>query len=73
MDRWLAAFKLIGIGWFVSLCVVLGVLGGRWLDGKVDSGPLWLMIGLLTGIFVAFYGVYRMLPEVTYRQNEGSG
>jgi len=69
-DRRLAAFKLIGIGWFVSACVVLG---GRWFDGKMDSGPLWLIIGLLTGIFIAFYGVYRMLPEVTYRQNKGSG
>lgn len=72
MNRWLAALRLIGIGWFVSACIVLGVLAGRWLDGKLNSEPIFLIIGLLTGVFAAFYGVYRMLPGVTNKRNKGS-
>lgn len=40
--------------------MVLGILGGLWLDNKFDQSFYWL-IGLLLGIFVAFWGVYRML------------
>lgn len=33
---------------------------GVWVDGKVGSEPLFLLIGLLFGIVVAFYGTYKM-------------
>ena len=72
MNRWLAALKLVGVGWYISVCILLGVLAGRWLDGKLNSEPLWLIIGLLLGVIVAFYGVYRMLPGVTNRRNKGN-
>lgn len=72
MNRWLAALKLIGIGWFVSACIVLGVIAGHWLDGKLNSGPLLLIVGLLSGIGGAFYGVYRMLPRITNNRDKGN-
>ena len=72
-DRWLAALRLIGVGWFVVICILLGVLGGHWLDEKTGLSPLWLLIGLFTGIFAAFYGVYRMLPRIINRRNKGNG
>lgn len=72
MNRWLAALKLVGVGWYISVCILLGVLVGRWLDGKLNSEPLWLIIGLLLGVIVAFYGVYRMLPGAANRRNKGN-
>jgi hypothetical protein len=38
-----------------------GVYLGVWLDGKVDISPLFTLLGLGLGLFVAFYGTYRML------------
>ena len=73
MNRWLAALRLIGVGWYVSVSILLGVLAGRWLDGKLNTEPLLVIIGLLMGIFIAFYGVYRMLPGITNRRDEGNG
>ena len=72
-DRWLAALKLIGVGWFICACILLGALGGHWLDEKTGLTPLWLMIGLFAGIFIAYYGVYRMLPGITNGRNKGNG
>ncbi len=72
MNRWLAALKLVGVGWYISACILLGVLAGRWLDGKLNSEPLWLIIGLLLGVIIAFYGVYRMLLGATNRRNKGN-
>jgi ATP synthase protein I len=58
---WADLLGLVGIGWYIAACIVLGVLGGVWLDGKLNSRPLLTIIGLFLGIIIAFYGVYRML------------
>lgn len=61
MDWRIAAARLAGLGFFVGGAIVLGVMGGRWLDGKLDSEPSWTIAGLVLGILVAFYGVYMMV------------
>ncbi len=61
MKRWEAALRLIGVGWYVAFCIVGGVLGGIWLDGKFNTGHILAIVGLIVGIVLAFYGMYRML------------
>ena len=73
MDKRLAALGLVGVGFFVAGSIILGVVGGRWLDGKLNTEPLFVMIGLLLGIVVAFYGVYTMLrPLMDDKQDKGN-
>ena len=72
MSRWVAALGLTGIGFFVGGSIVLGVVGGRWLDSKLNSEPIWTIVGLILGIAVAFYGVYVMLrPFIGDKRNRG--
>jgi F0F1-type ATP synthase assembly protein I len=54
---------LLGIGWYFALCVVVGVVGGSWLDGRFDTAPLFALIGTFVGLAAALYGGYRMLTE----------
>ncbi len=61
MKRWEAALRLVGMGWYVGICILLGVLGGLWLDNKFGTKPILTIVGLILGVVVAFYGVYRML------------
>jgi F0F1-type ATP synthase assembly protein I len=61
---WVLALKVAGMGWYVALCIVLGVLGGFWLDKKVDASPLFMLLGVVLGVVVAFYGVYKMVVPV---------
>ena len=61
MRRWVAALRLIGVGFFVGGSIVLGVVAGMWLDTRLNSGPIWVIVGLFLGLVIAFYGVYRML------------
>jgi ATP synthase protein I len=61
MGRWEAALRFIGVGWFVGLSILLGVWGGHWLDEKLGTTPVMAIAGLILGLVVAFYGVYRML------------
>ena len=61
MRRWVAALRLVGVGFFVGGSIVLGVVAGMWLDTRLNSGPIWVIVGLFLGLVIAFYGVYRML------------
>ena len=71
MQNWVLAMALIGTGWYVGLALLLGVLGGAWLDGKLGTNPLFIIIGLVVGIMVAFLGVIKMLiPFVQKKRNK---
>ena len=71
MHRWQAALNIIGAGWFIGLSILLGVLAGLWLDGELDTSPLFVMVGLFFGFIVAVYGVYRMLlPLIRNKQSK---
>ena len=72
MNRRVAALKLVGVGWYVGSCIVLGVFGGLWLDNKFNTKPILVIVGLVLGVIIAFYGVYRMiLPNIIKKQNKG--
>ena len=71
MKRWEIAFRFVGVGWFVGVSILLGVLGGLWLDKRLNSQPAFTIAGLMLGIVVAFYGVYRMIiPMFNGRNNK---
>ena len=61
MRRWQAALRLIGVGWYIGISVLLGVFAGVWMDGKFGTKPLFIVLGLILGLIVAVYGVYMML------------
>jgi F0F1-type ATP synthase assembly protein I len=63
LDRLPPTARLIGIGWYFAVCIVVGVVGGLLLDQVAGSRPLLTLLGLLLGLVVAFYGGYRMLVE----------
>jgi F0F1-type ATP synthase assembly protein I len=47
------------VGLEMGLSVVIGVLGGIWLDGKAGTAPLFMLLGLAYGIAAGFRGVMR--------------
>jgi ATP synthase protein I len=74
MSRWVAALRLTGVGFFIGACIVLGTFAGLWLDGKLDTKPIFMIVGLLCGLVVAFYGVYQMLrPLMSNRRDKENG
>ena len=71
MGRWAAALRLTGVGFYVGFSIAGGTLAGLWLDGKLNTRPLFLAGGLLLGVVVAFYGLYHMLkPLINNAQDE---
>ena len=73
MNRWAAALRLTGIGFYIGGCIAGGVYLGVWLDKKFDKSPLFTLVCLGAGLFLAFYGTYRMLlPAIGSGDNEGN-
>jgi len=70
----LRVFRLLGLGWYVALCLVIGVAGGVWLDRQLQLSPLFLLLGLALGLILAFVGLMRMVQEsVDESEENGSG
>ena len=61
MSRWLAAMRLVGVGFFIAGSIVVGVVLGLWLDTRLNTKPVLIIAGLILGISVAVFGVYQML------------
>ena len=62
------------MGWYIGLCIFLGVWGGLWLDNKLNTKPVFIIVGLILGLAVAFYGVYLMVkPLMGNKKNKEDG
>ena len=58
------ALRLLGIGWFVAICIGGGAWGGVWLDERFGVSPVLTLVGLGAGIALAVVGMFRMLSAV---------
>ena len=56
--------RLVGIGWFVAMCIGGGAVVGLLLDRQLETGPILTLVGLCVGIAAAVTGMYRMLMAV---------
>jgi hypothetical protein len=66
MPWWVLALRLTGLGWYIAICVVVGVLGGLGLDKLLDTLPIFTLVGTVLGSIVAFWGVYKMVLPILY-------
>ena len=62
--------RLVGIGWYVAICIGGGAIAGLWLDRKLDLSPLFTLLGLSVGIAIAIIGMYRLLMAVLTSASE---
>ena len=74
MNRRLVALRLLGLGWYVATCIVVGVVAGIFLDSHFGTKPIFTLLGVLLGTAAAFYGLYKMVspllnPGLTTRKD----
>jgi F0F1-type ATP synthase assembly protein I len=55
----LQAFSYSTLGLELVLSIVIGLFGGRWLDGKLGTEPVLTFVGLGFGLAAGFRFVYR--------------
>lgn len=72
-DRLVAAFQLLGVGFFIGGSILGGVWGGIWLDERLETSPALTLVGLFLGLLVAGVGVYRMLLPLLRNGSRNGG
>ncbi len=69
------AYATVGLDFAVA--IVIGILGGHWLDKKLDTLPWVTIIGLLFGVAAGFNLLFkaarRMREEFEREQTERHG
>lgn len=53
--------RLVGFGWYFGACVIVGVVGGYFLDKWLGTKPIFILIGMILGVVAGFYGMFKML------------
>jgi len=55
------ASPYIAASWVMTAALLLGALGGRWLDQRFGTRPLLAMLGLFLGLAVGLYELARVI------------
>jgi len=63
---------MLGIGWHIAFSLILGALGGYWLDKHYDTAPIFTLIGLTLGLAVALGGLYLMIRPLMKEENNNT-
>ncbi len=64
MTRLPPTVRLTGLGFYLALCISGGVFGGVQLDGLLDTGRLFAVLGLFLGLALGLGGSVILLLEV---------
>ena len=70
MEKWVYAFRFVGIGWYIALCIGGGIFGGLWLDSHFGTSIIFTLAGVLLGLVMAALGTYRMIEPLIREQND---
>jgi F0F1-type ATP synthase assembly protein I len=70
MDGLPPSARLVGIGFYIGICIVLGTLGGRELDRALNTDKVFTVAGLGVGLTLALYGAVRQLMDVLEAINQ---
>lgn len=58
------AAPYLHIGWTLAASVLLGTFGGWWLDKKLGTEPLLLIIGAVAGMAAGFIELIRTVSKI---------
>ncbi len=56
-----SANEFAGLGLAMGLAIVLFAVGGNWLDGRLGTKPLFVLLGVFVGFGGGFFSMYSRL------------
>lgn len=68
VSAYLALFSEIAI--ILLITTLLGVLGGYWLDQRLGTLPIFVVMGMLAGFGLGGVGVYRLIVRFLARMDK---
>ncbi|MBI3979108.1 MAG: AtpZ/AtpI family protein [Chloroflexi bacterium] len=68
MTKFLGPLRLIGFGWLIVVAIGLGFFVGYWLDSRLQTTPLFIIVGSTIGVVTGFVAFFRLLTETVREQ-----
>lgn len=62
------AAPYLGLGTTLAVTVLAGLGGGYWLDGRLGTRPVFLLLGGVLGLGVALYHFFKTVARKDERQ-----
>jgi len=66
-----AGQEVAGLGLTMALAIALFAIGGNWVDERLGTGPLFVLLGAFLGFGGGFYRMYAQL--VLKDRKDGGG
>ncbi len=66
-----ASSKFIGHGMSFAASILLFLLGGNWLDGKLGTSPVFALLGMLIGFGAGFWSLYSHVSGLRDAPDDG--
>ena len=63
--EWQPLMGLFSVGTVLVVAIVLGYLGGSWVDGRMGSKPWGLISGVLLGSAAGFVQLFRVVKKLS--------
>jgi ABC-type molybdate transport system permease subunit len=73
MEKWVYAFRFIGIGWYIAICIGGSIFGGVLLDRHFGTSIIFTLAGVFLGLVVAALGTYRMIEPLIKEDDNTPG
>jgi F0F1-type ATP synthase assembly protein I len=58
------------VGWMFGVCIVIGALGGAWVDQRFHVAPNGSLAGLLMGIGAGFVNLFKVVLRIKRADEE---
>jgi ATP synthase protein I len=58
------AAPYLNISYILISSIILFGIGGWWIDGKMQTRPLFFILGLFAGLGVGFYSFFKTLKKL---------
>ena len=65
------------LGFVLVAAVLIGIVGGAWLDERFGTSPIWLFVGSVLGMASGMYSVWQMgkylLERMAKKKDDSQG
>jgi F0F1-type ATP synthase assembly protein I len=64
------AAPFVGLGLTLAVTVLAGLGGGYWLDRRLGTQPVFLLVGAALGVGAALYHFFKVVAELDTRNSD---
>jgi len=72
-SAWRKTWYSTSLGIEIAGCIVAGLLLGRWLDLKIDTYPVFMLVGFAAGVTAAGKAIWRVVKRETMEEKDRDG